>query len=163
MSNEVRKVVLEIIRGSNSHVDPLIALEGLTAAQARKRVHKDVATIWEQLAHTVYWQDVFLTRIGGNTPKMPKTDAESWPKTPPVAGQAASWEKLVKKFDDGLKELAKAADRPDLEIPMSQETKRTYLDQLLSAGQHMSYHLGQIVTVRRLLGLWPPPSGGITW
>ena len=28
---------------------------------------------------------------------------------------------------------------------------------------HNSYHLGQIVLLRRILGAWPPPSGGDTW
>jgi len=28
---------------------------------------------------------------------------------------------------------------------------------------HNSHHLGQIITMRRLLGLWPPPGGTITW
>ena len=26
-----------------------------------------------------------------------------------------------------------------------------------------SYHLGQIVLVRQLLGAWPPPGAGLTW
>jgi len=28
---------------------------------------------------------------------------------------------------------------------------------------HNSYHLGQIVSLRRLIGAWLPPSGGATW
>jgi uncharacterized damage-inducible protein DinB len=34
---------------------------------------------------------------------------------------------------------------------------------MLSAAHHNSHHMGQIITMRRLIGLWPPPSGTITW
>jgi uncharacterized damage-inducible protein DinB len=30
-------------------------------------------------------------------------------------------------------------------------------------GAHNSYHAGQAVLLRQLLGQWPPPSGGLTW
>jgi hypothetical protein len=28
---------------------------------------------------------------------------------------------------------------------------------------HTSYHIGQVVILRQLLGKWPPPSGGLPW
>jgi hypothetical protein len=28
---------------------------------------------------------------------------------------------------------------------------------------HNSYHLGQVVLLRRMRGVWPPPGGGLTW
>jgi uncharacterized damage-inducible protein DinB len=28
---------------------------------------------------------------------------------------------------------------------------------------HNSYHIGQIAMIRRILGAWPPKSGGDTW
>jgi hypothetical protein len=34
---------------------------------------------------------------------------------------------------------------------------------ILHAAMHNSHHLGQIITMRQLMGLWPPPSGTITW
>ncbi|GEM_PF-5066947 len=49
----------------------MIALEAVTSAQACERVAESVATIWEQLAHTVYWNDIMLARIAGKTPATP--------------------------------------------------------------------------------------------
>ncbi len=34
---------------------------------------------------------------------------------------------------------------------------------LLHAAVHSSHHLGQIVTLRQLLGAWPPEAGSMTW
>jgi uncharacterized damage-inducible protein DinB len=28
---------------------------------------------------------------------------------------------------------------------------------------HTAHHIGQIVTLRQLLGAWPPPQGSHTW
>lgn len=34
---------------------------------------------------------------------------------------------------------------------------------LLIMSTHDSYHVGQVVMMRRMMGLWPPPGGGDTW
>jgi hypothetical protein len=34
---------------------------------------------------------------------------------------------------------------------------------LQTIGAHNSYHLGQVVQLRQMLGAWPPASGGLTW
>lgn len=37
------------------------------------------------------------------------------------------------------------------------------LKELPTLADHNTYHFGQIVSLRRQLGAWPPPSGGQTW
>lgn len=37
------------------------------------------------------------------------------------------------------------------------------LEMLIAVAAHNSYHAGQAVVLRQLLGMWPPPSGGLTW
>jgi uncharacterized damage-inducible protein DinB len=44
----------------------------------------------------------------------------------------------------------------DLTAEIPHGEGRTYLRQVLLVADHNSYHLGQIVLVRRALGLWPP-------
>jgi len=43
------------------------------------------------------------------------------------------------------------------------EGRRTVRDNLLMVLCHNSYHLGEIVTLRRQLRAWPPPRGGASW
>ena len=40
---------------------------------------------------------------------------------------------------------------------------RNRLDSLRAMTQHVSYHVGQIALLRRILGSWPPPGGGDSW
>jgi hypothetical protein len=46
----------------------------------------------------------------------------------------------------------------DLTTKIPKGTGQTYLRTILVAVDHASYHLAQIVTVRQLLGAWPPPK-----
>lgn len=163
MADQVRAAIVESIQGLGSYVEPMRTLEGLSAAEARKRPKRGIATIWEQLLHMVFWQDIMLTRLKGQTPPDVPHDQDGWPKMPPVAGQDEAWADLLAHFASGLQEAEKIARRAKLGNRMSRQTKRTFANQLLSLSTHNGYHLGQIVTVRRMIGKWPPPSGGYTW
>ena len=39
----------------------------------------------------------------------------------------------------------------------------TVREQLESLAAHNAYHLGRVVLLRQLLGIWPPPDGGDSW
>ena len=162
MADALRNAMLVALSGENAHVVHRVALEAVTAAQARRRPRRGVATIWEQLAHMVFWQEVMLSRMRGEVPPPVPHDVDGWPKMPPVRGQDAAWDDLVGRFAAGLKEAEKFSKKANLTAKMP-KLKRTYADQILSLATHNSYHTGQIITVRRMLGLWPPPSGGDTW
>jgi uncharacterized damage-inducible protein DinB len=51
--------------------------------------------------------------------------------------------------------VAMALDQTvDLFAPIPHGTGQTYLRELLLVADHTSYHLGQMVVVRRALGIW---------
>jgi hypothetical protein len=47
--------------------------------------------------------------------------------------------------------------------PATKMVTATSFNWLQTMASHISYHLGEVVLMRRMLGLWPPPSGGYTW
>ena len=51
----------------------------------------------------------------------------------------------------------------DLDQVVEPALRRTVRDNLLMVMCHNSYHLGEIVQLRRRLGAWPPPKGGDIW
>ncbi|MBI3873176.1 MAG: DinB family protein [candidate division Zixibacteria bacterium] len=163
MPDPIRIALLGALQGTGAHVKPSVALEALTASQARKRPHKKLATIWEQLGHMVYWQDIMLTRLRGRTPSYPKHDVDGWPPMPPLRDSKEVWADLVAHFEAGLKAAERIARTKNLSALMIPTDKRTFADQLGSLAIHNSYHLGQIVTLRRMIGAWPPPSGADSW
>lgn len=81
---------------------------------------------------------------------------EYWPSTPAPAGRA-DWRESVEAFRsdlDAIKEMVRSVSNLYAEVPHGDG--QTYLREALLVADHNAYHLGQLVTVRRLLGAWPP-------
>ena len=78
-----------------------------------------------------------------------------WPASaePP---SSAAWDESLAGYRrdlDGLRALA--ADRSvDLLATIPHGTGQTYLRELLLVADHTAYHVGQLIAVRRLLGIW---------
>ena len=61
----------------------------------------------------------------------------------------------------GLDTLDESLLPPGVPIPfLSRESRGSGI---LHATVHSGHHLGQIVTMRQLMGAWPPPAGSMTW
>ena len=91
--------------------------------------------------------------------------AQGWP-----AVTAADWDPLRARFLEGLNAavaIAEDADRssspltPPIEFPPL--ANYTIGEALTHVAVHNAHHLGQIITLRQVLGRWPPPSGAWTW
>ena len=75
---------------------------------------------------------------------------------------------IRKRIFAGLERVAargaSSLDRPvapAIEFPpLARYTTR---DALVHVAHHNAYHIGQIVSLRQSMGLWPPPGGGWTW
>lgn len=159
-----REALLAHLYGTDSHVPLLHALEGLDAEAAGKRPHGVPHSIHQILRHMSYWQEIAIARIRGENPPRPKTAAEGWTATVEPEGEAG-WEDAVEEFSSGLWELQAYLEDPDADLgaPSEAERRRVARNEVLMVLGHNSYHLGQIVSLRQQLGLWPPPEGGSTW
>ncbi len=87
--------------------------------------------------------------------KSPPWPEGYWPKTeaPP---NAASWNNSLRSFRADLKAMAKlvADKKTDLFAKIPHGSGQTILREALLIADHNSYHLGQMVLLRRLLGTW---------
>jgi hypothetical protein len=81
--------------------------------------------------------------------------ADYWPATP-APDPASAWDEGIAQFQkdrSALQELA-ADHGIDLEAKIPHGSGQTYLRELLLVADHTAYHVGQLVLVRRLLGIW---------
>ena len=116
-------------------------------------------SIFQLLAHISYWQDWVLQWLDGKNPAVPRHAAGSWPSNPGPTS-AEEWKRAVRIFRAGLDKLESQAREVDL---LGRIGKMSRLRMFHTIASHTSYHIGQVVLLRQLLGKWPPPSGGLTW
>jgi hypothetical protein len=79
-----------------------------------------------------------------------------WPATAAPPSEDA-WEESVRAYRtdrEMLKALAADAD-VDLFARIPHGSGQTYLRELLLVADHAAYHVGELIVVRRLLGIWP--------
>jgi hypothetical protein len=79
-----------------------------------------------------------------------------WPPKPEPPN-ADAWEKSIADFQHDRDELARFTTETDIDLTtkIPRGTGQTYLRTIILAVDHASYHVGQLVLVRRLLGAWP--------
>jgi uncharacterized damage-inducible protein DinB len=78
-----------------------------------------------------------------------------WPASPAPPSEAA-WNESIDTFRRDREALQKlAADTTvDLTARIPHGSGQTYARELVLVADHTSYHVGQLVLVRRLLGIW---------
>ena len=152
----------ELLVETYAHIPPGHALEQLDAADAERRLPGAGHSIADIVAHMSFWQDWFCSRCDGVAEAMPAPAARGWPDV-----TAQSWPSVHARFVAGLERAVALADRGDRAItppiefgPLASYTVR---DALVHVAQHNSHHLGQVILLRQLMALWPPPSGSWTW
>jgi uncharacterized damage-inducible protein DinB len=90
----------------------------------------------------------------------PKYAELKWPEDywPPSAEprSAAAWDESVRQFTRDREALQLLAMDPQLDLTsrIPHGAGQTYLRELVLAADHTAYHLGELVVVRRLLGIW---------
>jgi uncharacterized damage-inducible protein DinB len=78
-----------------------------------------------------------------------------WPKAA-APRSAAAWTKAIAGYRRDRTALQGLAANPaiDLLATIPHGTGQTYLREILLVADHNAYHIGQIVALRRLLGIW---------
>ena len=145
---------------------PSHILEGLTEDLVHRTTLNATHTIYQELWHLSFWQQITLDWIAGiETPYPENPSAPFTPTTP------EPWDHLRQRFLQGAEKAASAArDSSHLDQSIRCPSRpghpvriMTIRDQLISLAAHNAYHFGRIVLLRQLNQAWPTPSGGFTW
>jgi hypothetical protein len=121
------------------------ALDGLTPEQAAWKPHPRRHSIWQLVNHIVFWQDYTLRAARGQKPTRDEFARESerrnWEE--PVEVTASAWADARGRFDRSYRAMVDLVNTSDA------------LDRPLYHLLHESYHFGQIMYLRAMLGLEP--------
>jgi uncharacterized damage-inducible protein DinB len=148
--------LLELLRGGHAHLKFEDAVKRVPVARAGERPPGAEHSIWELVEHLrIAQHDIlkFSERAGWKSPKWPEG---YWPKSPKPK-DAAAWRKSVSACRADLKTFEKLVHRraDELDVPFPWGDGQTLLREALLIADHNAYHIGQIVLVRRLMGIWP--------
>jgi uncharacterized damage-inducible protein DinB len=152
----LREHLRKALAGHEAHTDWENAIADLPATQRGAKPTGAPHSAWELLEHVriAQWDILEFCR----NPKHVSPDWPSgyWPERQSPLNDAA-WDKSVKAFLRDTKDLESlvADTHMDLFARIPHGSGQTILREALLVIDHNSYHLGQFVLLRRLLGSWP--------
>ena len=152
------KELLALLKGHQAHTPLQAAVAGMPS-----RLYGTVPpplpySAWQLLEHLRIAQRDILEFCapppGGYTPLA--WPADYWPKQaePPTA---ESWDRSLAAIDTDRKQFEALLTAPeaDLYTPFPWGEGQNLLREALLIADHNSYHTGELVVLRRLLGAWP--------
>jgi hypothetical protein len=152
----LRDHLLYLLRGGGAHLDFEAAIAGLPANLRGAKPAGLPHTPWRLLEHMRLAQWDILEFCRNPKHVSPDFPGGYWPRgdAPPDAG---AWDRSVEAFRADLRAMQElvADASSDLFAPIPHGQGQTLLREALLVADHKAYHLGQFVTVRRLLGAWP--------
>jgi uncharacterized damage-inducible protein DinB len=161
-----RGLLIGILDGESAFLGPAAVLDGLTAEQALAKPHGLPHSIAEIVAHICYWQEWFNGCAVKGFTGLAEHSADGWPVVP-----TDGWDALRRRYLAAIeeaKQIVAGSDSLDQSllppgVPIPVLAKESRGSGILHAAVHSGHHLGQIVTIRQLMGVWPPPGGSLTW
>lgn len=151
----LRDQLIAFLRGGSAHADLKAVLDDFPAKLRGAKPKGAAHTPWQLLEHIrIALHDLldFSTNPNYVQPEWPK---DYWPKEEGPENDAA-WDASVAAVRKDIADFVKLVGNTDSNlyatIPWGEG--QTLLREVLLAGQHTSYHLGQIVLLRRELGAW---------
>lgn len=154
-NQNLRKHLLELLDGGHAHAtfDDVIAN---FPAQAYGEIPKGLPhSAWMLLDHMRITQRDILEFSRNPKYKALKWPDDCWPKKP-APPTAIAWDASVKSFREDLAAMKKLVSdsKTDLFATIPWGEGQTILREAMLMADHNSHHLGQLIDVRRLLGIW---------
>jgi uncharacterized damage-inducible protein DinB len=155
---DLRDHLVRVLDWEEAHVSFDKAVVGIPSAARGARPAGFEHSAWQLIEHIRLAQDdilEFCLDAGyAHTKRWPE---DYWPVDPAPSSDHA-WTESIASYSRSRQALQRLArDVPDLtaQVPTGKDTQ-TYLRAILLTADHTAYHVGQLVAVRRALGLWPP-------
>ncbi len=152
----LRRQLVEFLRGGSAHVTTVSALENFPPEFYGTKPDQSPHSAWELLEHMRIAVHDLLDF--STNPEYVELDwpEDYWPGSAAPPSEEA-WRKSVEALKQDMNAFERLAGDPNsnlyAEIPWGKD-RQTLLHEILLAGDHTSYHTGEIVLLRRMLGAW---------
>ncbi len=151
----MREHLVNVLSGRGAHLDWKSAFAGIPSKLQGVRPAGTPHSAWELLEHMriAQWDILEFSRDAKHV--SPDWPVGYWPGTPGPPN-ANAWTKSLKLFARDLAAMKKlvANPRTNLFSRIHHGTGQTFLREALLVADHNAYHVGQVILIRRLLGIW---------
>jgi len=153
---DLRKQLIELMQGGHAHATFDKTVEGFPMPLAGTRPPSLPHSAWELLEHMRITQHDILRFSQSADYVSPPWPQGYWPAKAAPESQG-EWDESVRLFRSDRASMEKMVLDPgrDLYAPFSWGEGQSLLREALLVADHTSYHLGQLLLVRRALGAWP--------
>lgn len=137
------------------------ALHGATAAEAAWTSSGTSNSIWQIVNHLIFWNEDIIHRIKGiENPDKAENNEETF-GYPGDPEDEVGWTQTVQRLNEVMNKLKTTiADLDDEKLKTPYTANSCSIERLLSnIIMHDTYHIGQIVLLRKLQSSW----GGVDW
>jgi len=151
----LRAQLVKLLDYQEAHVGFDRAVKGIHA-RMRGAVPKGWEySLWQLVEHLRIAQADILEFCATAKYKEKKWPDDYWPKAP-APKNAAAWTKALAAYRRDRRTFQRLAanGKIDLLAAIPHGTGQTYLREIILAADHAAYHIGQIVDLRRQLGIW---------
>ena len=151
----LRQHLVKLLKGGEAHADFEHAIADFPHELRGKAPQGAEHSPWQLLEHLRMAQEDILDFSINPDYKAKEWPKEYWPATTASPG-AKEWDGSVKALKKDLKAICDLVEDPktDLFAKIPHGDGQTILREALVVADHNSYHLGQIVLLRRMLGAW---------
>ncbi|MGH1364745.1 MAG: DinB family protein [Calditrichia bacterium] len=155
--DSLRHELTALLRGGQAHASTKQILDDISFEYVNKKPAGFSHSLWELVDHLRFTQSDILEFIVD-----PNYETKEWPKAywphPDVPVTEKDWTSSLSTFWKDLaafEELVSAEDADFfMPIPHCGAAKYTLFRQVLVVADHNAHHLGQIILLRRALGIW---------
>lgn len=151
----IRAELTELLDGRQAHVTFREAVKGLPWEMLGHVVGEFENTIWQIVEHMriAQWDILEFSRDAEHvSPRFPEG---YWPRTKAPASQG-EWGHSLERFKQDLQEIKSLVldSEENLWEPFPHGQGQTLFREVLVLADHNAYHIGQIVCLRKQLGIW---------
>jgi hypothetical protein len=149
---KLREQLVYSLTGKGAHMSFEQAVKGFPREMIGRRIPHLAHTGWQQLFHLWITQWDIMEFSRGPDHESPEWPAGYWPShdSPEAPGM---WDETVEKFRSDLASMIALVrdQKNDLLLPFPHGEGQTLLREALLVIDHNSYHVAQLVDLRRLL------------
>ena len=155
-ADEIRDHLVRALDWEDAHVGFAKAVDGVPVDKRGARADGFEHSLWQLVEHIrIAQEDILDFCINAHYEHNKTWPDDYWPREPaPPSDQA--WHDSIAACTrslDAMKQLARDVDNLTATVPTG-KARHTYLRAILLVIDHNAYHVGQVIDVRRALGIW---------